>query len=111
MARSVPPCASLSRSGLAYLSDEIAGHPVSELDSSRFPGQNKPDDPNPVGRDPRQQIHNELRIAVSIERALHDDQDKKHGDAKEQGIKVGFPKKFANWNPQLAAHVAGQKDQ
>src|ERR1700736_6572570 len=100
-----------SRSRLARLSQKIAEHPIPELDAHRFPRQNKPDNANPICRDSRQKIQNELRVSVGIERPLHQNQDKKHWNAKQHGIKVSFPKEFSDWNPKLAAHVAWQKEQ
>src|SRR5258708_36996544 len=104
------PRVHLSRFALAHLSSEITGHSGAELDSGRFPSQDKPEHPNPIGRDTRQQIQNQLRIAVSIESALHQDQYKNHRDAKDHGVKVGLHKEFTDWNTKLAAHVAGQKE-
>src|SRR5579864_8203032 len=95
---------------LARLS-HIAGYPFLELDPEGFLGQDKPENTDPIRRNACQQIHNELRIAVSIERALHEEQDKSHGDAKQHRVIIGLHNKFADWNAKLAAHVAGQKEQ
>jgi hypothetical protein len=53
---------------------EIAGYLASQLDAHGFPREEEPEDSHGIRSPAREQIDDELRITMSIKRALHEEQ-------------------------------------